>query len=145
MDVEIGGAVLDEDARNLVTSGAYGHLVTLAADGRPHVTLAWFDVESDELCFATLFDQRKLENLRRDSRVSVSFESRDTDEHGLRPYLVINGRARVTEGGAPAMLQRLAHRYLGPDAVFPPMPEPPEGYITRITIDSVGGVGPWAG
>jgi PPOX class probable F420-dependent enzyme len=140
----IGSAVLGEQARELVTSGAYGHLVTLDPGGRPHVTLAWFDLDDDALVFGTLFNQRKLDNLRRDPRTVVSFESARVDERGLRPYLVVHGVATVTEGGAPALLQHLAHRYLGPDVTFPPMPDPPAGYVTRIAIESVGGVGPWA-
>lgn len=136
--------MLGEAAVALVTSGAYGHLVTLDPDGRPHVTLAWFDVDDGDLVFATLFDQRKLANLRRDPRAVVSFESDRVNEHGLRPYLVVEGTATVTPGGGAELLQRLAHRYLGPDVVFPPMPDPPEGYVTRIAVESVGGVGPWA-
>jgi PPOX class probable F420-dependent enzyme len=137
-------AVLDEAARDLVTSGAYGHLVTLNPDGRPQVTLAWFDVDAGDLVFATLFDQRKLQNLRREPHVVVSFESNRVERSGLRPYLVVHGRATVTEGGAPALLQRLAHRYLGPNVTFPPMPDPPDGFVTRIDVAAVGGVGPWA-
>ena len=140
----IGGGVLNEQARELVTSGAYGHLVTLDADGTPHVTLAWFDVDGNGLAFGSLFDQRKLKNLRRDPRAVVSFESASVNEHGLRPYLVVHGTATVTTGGAPELLQRLAHRYLGPDVTFPPMPDPPDGYVVRIAVDSVTGVGPWA-
>lgn len=64
--------------------------------------------------------------------------------HGLRPYLVVEGAATVTEGGGPPCSNELAHRYLGPDVTFPPMPDPPEGYVTRIAVSSVGGVGPWA-
>lgn len=137
--------MLHPDARELVTSGAYGHVVTLDPDGAAHVTLAWFDLDGDDLVFATLADQRKLANLRRDPRVVVSFESVEVDAHGLRPYLVVEGSARVTEGGAPALLQHLARRYLGPDVTFPPMPDPPEGYVTRVTPERVRGVGPWTG
>lgn len=138
--------MLHPAARQLVTSGAYGHVVTLDPDGRPHVTLAWFDVdEDDDLVFATLSDQRKLANLRRDPHVVVSFASEEVNAHGLRPYLVVEGSARVTEGGAPALLQHLARRYLGPDVDFPPMPDPPEGYVTHVTPERVRGVGPWAG
>ena len=68
-----------------------------------------------------------------------------TIEVGRVEYLVIYGRARVTEGGAPELLQRLAHTYLGPDVTFPPMPDPPPGFVTRIDVDRVCGVGPWAG
>jgi PPOX class probable F420-dependent enzyme len=137
--------MLDAAARQLVTSGVYGHLVTIGPDGRPHVTLAWFDLDGDDLAFGTLFNQRKLDNLRRDPRAVVSFESGEVNEHGLRPYLVVEGAATVTEGGGAALLQRLAHRYLGPDVTFPPMPDPPDGYVTRITVEAVRGVGPWAG
>ncbi len=135
--------MLNDAARALVTSGAYGHLVTIDADGSPHVTLAWFDVDGDELVFATLSDQRKLANLRREPRVVVSFEASGVDEHGLRPYLVVGGSASVTEGGAAELLQHLAHRYLGPDVRFPPMADPPAGFVTRIAVGSVSGVGPW--
>jgi hypothetical protein len=34
--------------------------------------------------------------------------------------------------------------YLGPGVKFPPMQDPPPGYITRIAVERVGGVGPWA-
>jgi hypothetical protein len=61
----------------------------------------------------------------------------------LDNYLVINGRARITEGGAPAMLNQLAQIYIGPDTTFLPNTAPP-GYITRITVDSLHGVGPWS-
>jgi hypothetical protein len=76
--------------------------------------------------------------------VAVSIESGTTNEIGLREYLVIHGNARVTEGGAPELLQRLARVYLGPDVKFPPIDNPPPGYVTRITAERIGGVGPWA-
>ena len=91
----------------------------------------------------TLNDQRKLRNLRRDPRVAVTVQSARINQWGLREYLVVEGVARVTEGGAPALLQRLAHTYIGPDAVFPAMPSPPPGYVTRIAIERISGVGPW--
>lgn len=135
---------LDPEARALLESDALAHVVTLDADGGPHVTLAWVGLEGDEIVFATLPDQRKLQNLRRDPRVAVSIETTRVNEWGLCEYLVVHGTARVTEGGGPELLQRLAHTYLGPDVVFPGMPNPPLGFVTRITPESVGGVGPWA-
>jgi hypothetical protein len=50
----------------------------------------------------------------------------------------------VTEGGAAELLQELADVYLGPDVKFPPIEDPPPGFILRFTIDRVTGVGPWA-
>ena len=56
---------------------------------------------------------------------------------------MVYGTARVTEGGAAALLQELAHTYLGPDVKFPPMDNPPPGFI-RASRWTVAGVGPWA-
>ena len=63
---------------------------------------------------------------------------------GLKQYLVVHGQARIVEGGAPELLQRLARVYLGPDVRFPPMDDPPPGFVLRTTVERVGGVGPWA-
>jgi hypothetical protein len=62
---------------------------------------------------------------------------------GLLEYLVVHGRGRIVEGGAPELLQHLAYVYLGPGTKFPPMENPPRGFITRITPERFGGVGPW--
>ena len=62
---------------------------------------------------------------------------------GLRDYLVVHGTARVTEGGAPELLHQLAQTYVGPGTTFPPMPDPPPGYVLRIAPERYGGVGPW--
>ena len=57
---------------------------------------------------------------------------------------MVRGTARLQAGGAAALLQRLAHVYLGPEAKFPPMPDPPAGVVSRITVEQVSGVGPWS-
>ena len=130
-------------ARQLIESDAVATIATVNADGSPHVSQAWIGLEDGEIVIGTLDDQRKLRNLRRDPRVAVSIQSPVINRWGLREYLVIDGTARVTEGGAAELLQRLAHVYIGPDAVFPAMPNPPPGYVTRIRIDRVSGIGPW--
>jgi PPOX class probable F420-dependent enzyme len=135
---------LSPEARALLDSGTVATVVTLRADGSPHVTVAWVGLEADEIVIGTLDDQPKLRNLRRDPRVAVTLHSERVNSWGLREYLVLEGTARVTEGGAPELLQRLARTYLGPDVVFPAMPNPPAGYVTRIRIDRVTGIGPWS-
>ena len=97
----MAGIQLNRASRALLESDAVAHVVTLDEDGGPHVTAAWVGLDDDEIIFATLPDQRKLRNLRRDSR------------------------------------------YIGPDVAFPGMPDPPPGYVTRITAERLGGVGPW--
>jgi PPOX class probable F420-dependent enzyme len=141
MDQELD--LLSDAALELLGSDAVATLVTLDADGAPHITAAWVGVEDGEIVIGTLGDQRKLANIRRDPRVALTVHGPRVNEWGLREYLVVNGIARITEGGAAELLQRLAHTYLGPDVVFPAMPNPPPGYVTRITVERVTGIGPW--
>ena len=136
-------STVSEAALELLASDAVATVVTLDPDGSPHLSAAWVGVEDGEIVFATLPDQRKLRNLRRDPRIALMVQSERVNEWGLREYLVIHGTARVTEGGAPELLQRLAWTYLGPDVVFPKMPNPPPGYVTRVRIERVSGIGPW--
>ena len=86
------------------------------------MTLAWVGLEDDRIVIATLGDQKKLANVRRDPRVSLSFVTGERNDFGLDEYLVIYGTAEVSEGGAPELLQELAYTYLGPGVKFPPMP-----------------------
>ena len=139
----MAGVPIPESARALLESAAVANVVTIDEDGGPQVTAAWVGIKDDEIVVATIPDQRKLRNLRRDPRVALSIPSTNMNAWGLLEDLVVYGTASVTEGGAPEMLQRLAHTYLGPDVVFPPMPDPPPGFVTRITPERFGGVGPW--
>lgn len=110
---------IPEAVRELVESGPLGHLTTLNSDGSPQVTVVWLGIEDDEFVIGHMGVWRKVRNIRRDPRVALSLLGAKTNAQGLREYLVIRGRARVTEGGAPALLQRLARVYLGPEAEFP--------------------------
>jgi PPOX class probable F420-dependent enzyme len=134
-----------DGAKELIRSGALGHLVTTSPDGTPQVTCVWVAVDGDDLLTAHLNPGlRKLENVRRNPRVAVSFEGTRIHPPGLREYVVVHGRATIEEGGAPELLQELAHVHLGPDVRFPAMDDPPPGVRMRIAVERVGGIGPWA-
>jgi PPOX class probable F420-dependent enzyme len=135
--------LIPDAARELIESEALGHLVTLEPDGRPQVSCVWVGLDDGDIVFASLGDRRKLDNIRRDPRVSLSIEGTRTNEMGLREYLVVHGSARIEEGGGPELLQRLAYTYIGPDAKFPPMDDPPPGVVVHIVPERLGGVGPW--
>jgi PPOX class probable F420-dependent enzyme len=135
---------LHPDARKVIESDALAHLVTLNPDGSPQLTCIWVGLEGDEIVSGHMDRRRKLDNVQRDPRVVLSLEAESLSQMGLREYLVVHGTARVTEGGAAALLQRLAHTYLGPDVEFPPGGDHPGGYILRISPQRLGGVGPWA-
>jgi PPOX class probable F420-dependent enzyme len=137
--------MLHEGLQQLIHSGAVGHLVTLNPDGSPQLTCVWVGIEGDDLLTAHLNPrQQKVKNVARDPRVVMSFQGTEIQPPGLKQYAVVHGTATVEEGGAPELLQELAHVYLGPEVRFPPMDNPPPGVRLRITVERVGGIGPWA-
>jgi PPOX class probable F420-dependent enzyme len=136
---------LPESAQALINSSAHAHLVTLNADGSPQVTIVWAGMDGDDIVTAHLFETHKVRNIRQDGRVALSFQSPTVSEMGLAEYLVVYGHGVIEEGGAAALLQTLAHVYLGPDIVFPAMPDPPPGFINRVHVERFSGVGPWTG
>jgi PPOX class probable F420-dependent enzyme len=136
-------APIPPEVRAVVESGRLAHLVTMNSDGSPQITCVWVGVDGDDIVSGHLGAWRKVRNVRQDARVALSIETDGVGATGLTEYLVVYGRARVVEGGAPALLQRLAHVYLGPEVKFPPMDTPPPGYVLRVTPERYGGVGPW--
>lgn len=136
-------SALNAAAQAAVAAGHLAHLVTINRDGSPQLSVVWVGLDGDEIVSGHLGDRLKLRNARRDPRVVLSMQTGVVNEFGLAEYLVVHGTARVTEGGAAELLQRLAHVYLGPDVDFPPGTDHPPGFILRITPTKVGGVGPW--
>jgi PPOX class probable F420-dependent enzyme len=135
---------IPDEARAILEGDALAHLVTVNDDGSPQVSCVWVGLEDEEIVFASLGPRRKLDNIRRDPRVTLSVEGTNMSGIGLKEYLVLHGQARIVEGGGPELLQRLAHVYLGPEVKFPPMDDPPPGVVVRIAVERLGGVGPWA-
>jgi PPOX class probable F420-dependent enzyme len=135
--------MLNDAARALLQSNALAQLITINADGSPQVSGVWIGLDGEELVVASLPKRIKVHNVERDSRVALVIQSPTKSARGLDEYLVVHGTARVTEGGAPELLQQLAHTYLGPDAVFPG-PDAPAGYIFHITPEKVLGEGDWS-
>src|SRR3954471_18218202 len=137
---------LEDSARAFIGAGADATLVTLNPDGSPQVSLVWVALQStpdgDELVSAHLAEYQKTRNIRRDPRVALTIVSKDHPGQQT-PYLSITGTARIVEGGAPELLTELAETMLGSSEHFPP-PNAPAGLLTRIKIEKVGGIGPWA-
>jgi PPOX class probable F420-dependent enzyme len=137
-------ADLHPEARKLIESDRLAHMVTVNPDGSPQVSCIWVGLDGDEIVSGHLPRNQKVKNVERNPRVAISIEGAGLSEVGLREHLVVRGTARVQQGGAAELLQRLAHVYLGPDVKFPPMDDPPPGYVIRTTPERLGGVGPWA-
>ncbi|HEX2381512.1 MAG TPA: TIGR03618 family F420-dependent PPOX class oxidoreductase [Acidimicrobiales bacterium] len=137
-------ATLTDEAKAALTAGRLGHLVTINPDGSPQVSVVWIGIENDEIVVGHLARGRKLTNIERDPRVALSVEADGRTDIGLTHHVIVQGTARITESGGRELLQRLAHTYLGSDVKFPPFDDPPPGRVIRISVDKIGGVGPWA-
>ena len=140
-------APLPESARALLTSGALAHCVTLNADGSPQVSAVWVGVEDsaegERIVMAHIPRNAKIRNLERDPRIVLSLQGSSRNAIGMQEYLVVHGTATITEGGAGELLNRLAKVYGGPDVEFPLAPDAPPGRVVHITVDRIGGLGPW--
>lgn len=133
--------MLNETVRQALTAGHLAHLVTLNEDGSPQVSVVWVGLDGDEIVCGHKTPHQKVKNIQRDARVALSMETGGKTK-GLDNYLVINGRASITEGGAPELLNRLAQIYIAPGTTYAPEGTPP-GYITHITVEHIHGIGPW--
>ena len=119
--------------------------MTLNRTAEPQVSMVSISLEgggsSEPICRAT---RRSATSNAHQSPFSIKGDGLFEDM-GLRGCLVIFGKARITEGGAAELLNRLAQTYFGEGSDFPPMPDPPPGYVTRIEVERIAGIGPWAG
>ena len=101
-------ATIPDSARQVIEAGKLATLITLNSDGSPQATIVWVGLDGDEIVSAHLSMHQKVKNVRRDSRVALSIATDKVNASGLTEYLVVYGNARVTEGDAPELLQRLA-------------------------------------
>lgn len=134
---------IPQSVRALIESGTPAHLVTLNRDGSPQMTVVWIGLDGDEIVSGHLMANQKVKNIRRDGRVAISMQSPEKNAMGLTQYVVLHGDAHIVEGGAPELLQKLAWIYIGPGVKFPQMENPPPGFVTRIKVDRITGVGSW--
>ena len=128
---------LPQSVKKIMQDKAYGHVITFDAAGKPQVTMVWMDVDGDEVVFNTAEGRLKPKNLRRDPRVIISVQDRNDPQS----YMAFHGKATVTEAGADAHIDKLAHRFLGVDKY--PFRRPGEKrLVVRVEVDRIGGYGP---
>lgn len=137
-------SVLNDAARDAIEAGRLGHLVTLDPDGRPQVSVVWIGLDGDDIVVGHMMGGRKVTNISRDPRVALSVEADGANPIGMANCLIVHGTARLEDGGAPELLQRLAETYVGPGVKFPPMENPPPGNVIHITPERISGTGPWS-
>src|SRR5262252_8308379 len=84
--------VLNAAARQVITGGNLAHIVTLNEDGSANVVCIWTGMDGDDIVSAHLNgNQRKLQNVRRDSRVVLSYEPKTKNAQDVDEHLVVYG------------------------------------------------------
>jgi len=137
-------ASIPAPAQALLGSDAVAHVWTSNPDGSPQVSVVWVIVQGDDVVFGCDGSSAKAENLRRDPHVILSIEDDERNERGFQRHLVIRGRATVQDGPDPALMDKLADKYLGLDRhPLWSLRDSPGAVVVRVEIDRISGVGPW--
>jgi PPOX class probable F420-dependent enzyme len=107
------------DLKQALTASHLAHLVTLNRDGSPQVSIVWVGLDGDEIVCGQMTTHlyQKLKNIQRDARVALSMVTGGKTD-GLDNYPAINGSARITEGGAPELVNQLAQIYIQPSLLM---------------------------
>jgi PPOX class probable F420-dependent enzyme len=85
-------------------------VATIDPDGSPQLTQTWVDTDGEHILVNTVQGFRKLRNVERDPRVTVSVA--DTDDF-FRYYSVKGRVVGSTTDGAVDSIEALARKYLG--------------------------------
>lgn len=104
----------------------YGVVTTVRADGSPHSSVVWVDIDDDgRPGWNSKLGGAKSKHIARDPRVSLMV----FDPSNPYQWVNIDGAAALVEEGADAQIDRLAKKYLDADTY--PWRNPEE---TRVSI-----------
>jgi PPOX class probable F420-dependent enzyme len=105
-------AKFEEKQRKFLDDNPFvGTVTTLRADGSPHSTIVWVDVDDGKVSFNTARGRAKVQHLEKDPRASLLV----VDPNNTSRWVAVSGPAEVTESGADAQIDKLAKKYLGKD------------------------------
>jgi PPOX class probable F420-dependent enzyme len=113
-------------------------LATTRADGRPHITPIWYDLDDDgTIVFNTNADTVKGRNIRRDGRVSLCVQ----DDRPPFSFVTVSGRARSSDDldDVRSWAARIGGRYMGAHRAeeFGARNGVPGELVVRVTPDHV--------
>ena len=129
-------AALTDAQREFLEQPYSGAATTLRANGSPHSTVVWVDVDDESVMFNTAVGRAKERHLRRDPRASLIV----IDPENAYRWVSISGRAELTTDGADEQIDKLAKKYLSEDTY--PWRKPEEQRITvRIYPEHVDSYG----
>ncbi|MDO8188003.1 PPOX class F420-dependent oxidoreductase [Conexibacter sp. JD483] len=126
-------AQIEGRVRELLEQPNFCFVATVRADGTPHVTPVWVDVEGDEVVLNSAEGRAWPSNLERDPRATLTIADKDNQYE----YVSIRGRlAAKTTDGADDHIDAMAKKYLGQDE-YPFRQPGEERIILRFTPEKV--------
>ena len=101
---------IPEKYLDLFQKRSFAHFATVMPDGTPQVTPVWIDYDGEYVLVNTAKGRQKARNIQRDAKVALDILDPDNPYRwlGIRGHV-----AEVTEEGADAHIDKLAHRYKG--------------------------------
>lgn len=139
---------LPDSARRVIEKPRPAHIVTVYPSGAPQLSLVWVGLDGDEVLYSSGSWLPKVKNLRTNPKVIISIEDDESNSSGLAQHLLLRGTARVVDDQAVAadFMDEMSQKYLGvPDLPLTNLraPDSPPQALIRVTVDRIGGVGPW--
>ncbi|MEU3791614.1 PPOX class F420-dependent oxidoreductase [Streptomyces fructofermentans] len=119
---------LNDAARGLLDDVNPAVLATVNPDGGPQTSVVWVARDGDDLLVSSTAGRRKVRNVERDARVSLTVYDRADP---LR-YLEVRGTATVAEDRGRELAAALAEQYEGPGAGQEYLDLPPE--VVRVVL-----------
>jgi PPOX class probable F420-dependent enzyme len=102
-------------------------LVTVRADGRPHIVPVWFLWENGSLLILSQPGNQKIKNISRDPRVSLALDDSKTGHD----VIVFEGEAELLDGPASAVVPpAYAEKYA---TLLAEMKWPPQAMISEYS------------
>lgn len=124
--------MLSNKVRALFDDRNFAVLSTLEPDGTPHATVVWAKCEGDDVLFALPKGRRKIANLHRDPRATVTIFD------AVNPYdsAQVQGMASLEDDPNGTLIDDLSHKYTG--GPYPGFAGPNPDWVTvRIAAEKV--------
>lgn len=125
-------SVLSDTARELFSRPIPAWVTVLDAEGRPHNSVVWADVDGDGVIFNTAAGRVKERRLRENAVVSVSVLDPDNPWR----WASVTGRATLSAEDGDDVIDRLAKKYLDADS-YPYRKEGEQRVAVRVSVDQV--------
>lgn len=100
---------LTENARSLFAAKNLVWATTIRADGSPHNTIVWADVEGDVVIFNTAVGRAKEKHLRANPSISLSV----LDPENAGRFASVSGTPEFSTDDGVEIIEALSHKYTG--------------------------------